>query len=305
VLHDQASGDVHIPLQHVAERQPRFQVIDSVLSEEAVLGFEYGYSQTDPGVLVIWEGQFGDFANGAQVIIDQFISSGRTKWGDECRLTMLLPHGYEGSGPEHSSARIERYLKLAAEDNITLCQPSTARQCFHLLRRQALSEQRRPLVVFTPKAGLRLKAANSALLELSGGEYEEVLDDPDCADWREDIDTAIVVSGKLAHDLRGHSRRMEAAHAAIIRLEQLYPFPLQQLERVLRSYSGLKRVIWAQEEPANMGAWRALRHRFEQASRGLELRYAGRSWRASPSEGYLPDHRRAQEQLILEALGLE
>jgi 2-oxoglutarate dehydrogenase E1 component len=304
VLHDAETGARYTPLQHLKDARAGFEIHNAPLTETGCLGFEYGYATTRPDGLVLWEAQFGDFVNVAQVIVDQFIMSGRTKWGDECRLTLLLPHGYEGSGPEHSSARLERFLKLAAEDNCTIAYPTTAEQFFHLLRRQALAPERRPLIVMTPKSLLRLKEASSQLEELSEGAFTRILDDPDVKEFRDDISRAILCSGKVYYDIKKHPDYAPDRGVAVIRLEQLYPFPTETLARVLSWYPSLEELVWAQEEPANMGAWRSIRHRLEMAAPGVRLRYAGRPWRASPSEGYPPDHLIEQERLVRDALGL-
>ncbi|MBM3681502.1 MAG: 2-oxoglutarate dehydrogenase E1 component [Actinobacteria bacterium] len=304
VLHDAETGARHTPLQRLNDARAGFEVHNAPLTETGCLGFEYGYATTRPDSLVLWEAQFGDFVNVAQVIVDQFIMSGRTKWGDECRLTLLLPHGYEGSGPEHSSARLERFLKLAAEDNCTIAYPTTAAQFFHLVRRQSLAPERRPLIVMTPKSLLRLKEAASTLEDLADGTFTRILDDPDVKDFRDDISRAILCSGKVFYDIKKHPDYAPDRGVAVIRLEQLYPFPTETLARVLSWYPNLEEIVWAQEEPANMGAWRSIRHRLEMAAPGVLLRYAGRPWRASPSEGYPPDHLIEQERLVRDALGL-
>ncbi|MFM7246718.1 MAG: thiamine pyrophosphate-dependent enzyme [Actinomycetota bacterium] len=304
VLHDAETGARYTPLQHLKDARAGFEVHNAPLTETGCLGFEYGYATTRPDSLVLWEAQFGDFVNVAQVIVDQFIMSGRTKWGDECRLTLLLPHGYEGSGPEHSSARLERFLKLAAEDNCTIAYPTTAAQFFHLVRRQSLAPERRPLIVMTPKSLLRLKEAASTLEDLADGAFTRILDDPDVKDFRDDISSAILCSGKVFYDIKKHPDYAPDRGVAVIRLEQLYPFPTETLARVLSWYPNLEELVWAQEEPANMGAWRSIRHRLEMAAPGVRLRYAGRPWRASPSEGYPPDHLIEQERLVRDALGL-
>jgi 2-oxoglutarate dehydrogenase E1 component len=304
VLHDQETGLTYTPLEHISGANAGFEIHNSPLSETACLGFEYGYSTTRPDSLVLWEAQFGDFVNGAQVIVDQFLMSGRTKWGDEGRLTLLLPHGYEGSGPEHSSARLERFLKLAAEDNSTIAYPTTAAQIFHLLRRQSLSPERRPLIVMSPKSLLRLKDASATVDELATGQFRRIIDDASVADWREDISRLVLCSGKVYYDLLRHPQRDPEDGTALIRIEQLYPFPTETLARLIADYPNAEHLVWVQEEPANMGAWRSIRHRLEMAAPSLRLRYAGRPWRASPSEGYPPDHLEEQERLVRDALGL-
>jgi 2-oxoglutarate dehydrogenase complex dehydrogenase (E1) component-like enzyme len=276
-------------------------VRNSPLSEAAALGFEYGYTTSAAETLVLWEAQYGDFVNAAQVIIDQFIVAGLSKWRQPSNLTLLLPHGYEGSGPEHSSARLERFLQLAAQENITVVNPTTAAQYFHLLRRHALARTGRPLVVMTPKALLRLKGAAATLEELADGAFQHLIDDPR---GRHGVARRLVLcSGKLYYDLAGHELYEGAGHVAVARLEQLYPFPAEQTRRLLAGYGHLDEVVWAQEEPQNMGAWRTIRHRIEEAlPEGVTLRYVGRPWRASPSEGYPTAHLREQDRIIREAL---
>ncbi len=304
VLHDALNGTEYTPLENIKNARAGFEVCNTPLTETGCLGFEYGYATTRPDALVLWEAQFGDFVNVAQVIADQFIMSGRTKWGDECRLTLLLPHAYEGSGPEHSSARLERFLTLAAEDNCTIVYPTTAAQCFHMLRRQALAPERRPLIVMTPKSLLRLKDASSNIEDLTHGTFNKIIDDAAVADFRDDISRVVLCSGKVYYDLKRHPEYTPEDGTAIIRLEQLYPFPTETLARTLAGYGNANELVWAQEEPANMGAWRSIRHRLEMAAPSIRLRYAGRPWRASPSEGYLPDHMAEQERLVRDALGL-
>jgi 2-oxoglutarate dehydrogenase E1 component len=286
VLHDQATGQRYIPLQHIAERQPSFQIIDSVLSEEAVLGFEYGYSTTDPSALVIWEGQFGDFVNGAQVIIDQFISSGEAKWGRLCGLTLFLPHGYEGQGPEHSSARLERFLQLCAENNMQVCVPSTPAQMYHMIRRQILRSLRKPLIVMTPKSLLRHELSVSSLEDLVNGEFAVVIDDID----------------KVYFDLLKARRASTNNEVALVRVEQLYPFPVPEMEAVLARYPNAREVVWCQEEPQNQGAWYQIRHRLATLVGKRELLYAGRAPAAAPSTGITKIHETEQRGLIEAAL---
>jgi 2-oxoglutarate dehydrogenase E1 component len=303
VLHDVETGAQHAPIRHLSDAHASFELHNSPLSEYAALGFEYGYSVAAPEALVLWEAQFGDFVNGAQIVIDQFLVSGLAKWRQTSRLTLLLPHGYEGNGPEHSSARLERFLQLAAQENIRIANVTTAAQYFHLLRRQALDPNARPLIVMTPKGLLRLKEAASALADLASGAFAPVLDDP-AAD-REQTRRLVIVSGKLYYDVAGHEERAAAATTAIARLEQLYPFPVGAMEALVASYPSLEEVVWAQEEPQNMGAWRAIRHRLEDAVGDLPLHYAGRPWRASTSEGYPTAHQRMQDRIVREALALE
>ena len=302
VLHDQNTGVTHIPLQHVAERQPRFQVIDSVLSEEAVLAFEYGYSQTDPNVLVIWEAQFGDFANGAQVIIDQFISSGESKWGRFCGLTLFLPHGYEGQGPEHSSARLERFLQLCAEANMSVCVPSTPAQMFHMLRRQMLRGFRKPLVVMTPKSLLRHELSVSSLAELEAGSFCNIIDEIDSVD-RAQVRRVVFSSGKVYFDLLKARRAAAQTDVALVRLEQIYPFPAQEYAEVLERYPNAREIVWCQEEPQNQGAWYQIRHRLERSiGAGRTLLYAGRAPAAAPATGIGKIHDSEQSGLVNAAL---
>jgi 2-oxoglutarate dehydrogenase E1 component len=302
VLHHAENGAVYAPIQHLSEGAASFEVFNSPLSEYAAVGFEYGYSVAAPETLVLWEAQFGDFVNGAQVAIDQFIVAGLSKWSQTSRLTLLLPHGYEGNGPEHSSARLERFLQLAAQENIRVVNPTTAAQSFHLLRRQALDPAARPLIVMTPKGLLRLRQALSPLEELSEGGFQPVIDDPEADHGY--VRRLVLSSGKVYYDIVGHELRREAQDVAVARLEQLYPFPIEGASELVRRYSGLRELVWAQEEPQNMGAWRAIRHRLEEAAGaiGVPLRFVGRPWRASPSEGYPTAHLREQDRIVREAL---
>jgi 2-oxoglutarate dehydrogenase E1 component len=301
VLHDAENGQAYAPIQNLAEAAASFEIHNSPLSEEACLGFEYGYSVAAPEALVAWEAQFGDFVNGAQVAIDQFMVSGLSKWGQTSRLTLLLPHGYEGNGPEHSSARLERFLQLAAQENIRIANCTTAAQYFHLLRRQALDPSARPLVVMTPKGLLRLKQAASALGDLTDAVFRPVLGDPSVG--RETVRRLVLCSGKVYYDLVGHELRAGADWAAVGRLEQLYPFPVTAAAELVGLYPRLEELVWAQEEPQNMGAWRAIRHRLEEMlPEGVRLRFVGRPWRASPSEGYPTAHLKEQDRIVREAL---
>ncbi len=302
VLHDQTTGERYIPLQHLAERQPSFQVTDSVLSEEAVLGFEYGYSTTDPSSLVIWEAQFGDFVNGAQVIIDQFISSGEAKWGRLCGLTLLLPHGYEGQGPEHSSARLERFLQLCAENNMAVCVPSTPAQMYHMLRRQILRSLRKPLIVMTPKSLLRHELSVSSLEDLANGEFATVIDEVDSAVKPANVHRVVMCSGKVYFDLLKARRASNANDVALVRVEQLYPFPVPETEAVLAKYPNAREVVWCQEEPQNQGAWYQIRHRLQTLCGKRELLYAGRPPAAAPATGITKIHDVEQRGLIEAAL---
>jgi 2-oxoglutarate dehydrogenase E1 component len=302
VLHDQASGRTLVPLERIAEGRARFRIIDSTLSEEAVLGFEYGYSTTDPGTLVIWEGQFGDFVNGAQVIIDQFISSGEAKWGRVSGITLFLPHGYEGQGPEHSSARLERFLQLSAELNGQVCVPSSPAQMFHMLRRQMLRDLRKPLVVMTPKSLLRHKRSTSTLSELSSGEFRTVIDDP-AAPRPADVRRIVLCSGKVYYDLLERRDADAVSDVALVRIEQLYPFPAEEYQAIVDRYAKARHVVWCQEEPQNQGAWYQIRHRL-QAALGDDhlLLYAGREGAAAPATGIHALHQREQETLVTAAL---
>jgi 2-oxoglutarate dehydrogenase E1 component len=301
VLHDVHNGQAYAPVQNLREATASFEIHNSPLSEEACVGFEYGYSVAAPEALVAWEAQFGDFVNGAQVAVDQFIVSGLSKWGQTSRLTLLLPHGYEGNGPEHSSARLERFLQLAAQENIRIVNCTTAAQYFHLLRRQALDPSARPLVVMTPKGLLRLKQAASELRDLTEGSFLPVIPDPAAEPSR--VRRLVLCSGKVYYDLVGHELRQQAGWIAVGRLEQLYPFPVDAAAALVRSYPSLEEVVWTQEEPQNMGAWRAIRHRLEEAlPPGVRLRFAGRPWRASPSEGYPTAHLKEQDRIVREAL---
>jgi multifunctional 2-oxoglutarate metabolism enzyme len=303
VLHDEKTGLRYAPIQNLTGALAPFEIHNSPLSEIACLGFEYGYSAASPESLILWEAQFGDFANSAQVIIDQFIVAGESKWGQTTRLTLLLPHGYEGSGPEHSSARIERFIQLAAEGNIRLANPTTAAQYFHLLRRQARIAKPRPLVVFTPKGLLRLPEAGSKLQDLTTWTFQFVLDDPKAAGREEEIRKLVLCSGKVYYDMDGHDRRAEATDTAIARVELLYPFARDQIRALIERYPNLERILWVQEEPKNMGAWSVMARRMpELVPEGVEFGYVGRPQRSSPSEGYPVAHRSEQERIVLTAL---
>jgi multifunctional 2-oxoglutarate metabolism enzyme len=300
---DEKTGLKYVPIQNLSGALAPFELHNSPLSEAGCLGFEYGYSAASPSSLVLWEAQFGDFANAAQVIIDSFIVSGESKWGQTTRLTLLLPHGYEGGGPEHSNARIERFIQLAAEGNIRLANPTTAGQYFHLLRRQARIAKARPLVVFTPKGLLRLRAASSSLGDLTSGTFEFVLDDPRATERKERIERLVLCSGKLYYDIDGHEKREQAESVAIARVELLYPFARDQLAELIATYPNLKQIVWAQEEPKNMGAWSVMWRRLpELLPDGVKLSYVGRPQRASPGEGYPAAHRSEQERIVLTAL---
>ncbi|WP_075187925.1 2-oxoglutarate dehydrogenase E1 component [Teredinibacter haidensis] len=292
VVHNQKDGECYIPLQNVKEDQPVFDIFDSFLSEEAVLAFEYGYATTKPGGLVIWEAQFGDFANGAQVVIDQFITSGEHKWQRLCGLTMLLPHGYEGQGPEHSSARLERFMQLCAEHNIQVCIPTTPAQVYHMIRRQAIRLMRRPLVVMSPKWILRHKLATSSLEELAEGTFQSVIGDDKVSG--EDAKRVILCSGKVYYHLYEAREELEQNDVALIRIEQLYPFPEEDLRVALKQYAHLCDVVWCQEEPMNQGAWYASQHRMrrvvERVNEDAYLRYVGRQSSSAPAAGYMSTH---------------
>ncbi len=302
VLHDQArerwDAGSYVPLQNVSENQAPFTVIDSVLSEEAVLGFEYGYSTAEPNALVIWEAQFGDFVNGAQVVIDQFISSGEVKWGRASGLTMMLPHGYEGQGPEHSSARIERFLQLCADHSIQVVQPTTPAQIFHLLRRQMIRLFRKPLVIMTPKSLLRSKDAVSPLSDLAKGHFETVIPDHEELNASK-VKRVIMCSGKVYYDLVNTRRERGATDTAIIRMEQLYPFPHKAVAAELKKYPGATEILWCQDEPQNQGAWFFVQHYImENMTEGQKLGYAGRPASASPAVGYYAKHNEQQKALL-------
>jgi 2-oxoglutarate dehydrogenase E1 component len=307
VLHDQDrerwDQGTYIPLQNIGKDQGDFVVIDSVLSEEAVVGFEYGFSTAEPNALVIWEAQFGDFVNGAQVVIDQFISSGETKWGRVCGLTMFLPHGYEGQGPEHSSARLERFLQLCAEHNQQVCVPTTAAQIFHLLRRQMLRPFRKPLVVMTPKSLLRKKEASSSIQELANCTFQTVIPDGEALEPKE-VKRVIACCGKVYYDLLSKRNETKRNDVAIIRVEQLYPFPHKQFEAEMKRYPNALEVVWCQEEPQNQGAWYQSAHYFRENMRDdQKLYYAGRQASASPAGGYMARHNERQKALVEQAFG--
>jgi len=307
VLHDQNrerwDAGSYVPLQNLQENQADFVVIDSLLSEEAVLGFEYGYACAEPNELVIWEAQFGDFANGAQVVIDQFITSGEAKWGRMVGLTLLLPHGYEGQGPEHSSARLERYLQLCAEHNVQVCVPTTAAQIFHLLRRQMLRPFRKPLIVLTPKSLLRKREAQSSLEELSTGSFQTVIGEVDELDPKQ-VTRIVACSGKVHYDLLVARRERRLDHVAIIRVEQLYPFPHKQFAAEIKRYANAAEVVWCQEEPQNQGAWYQTQHYFVENMRpDQKLAFVGRASAAAPAGGSLSRHSQQQKALVEQALG--
>jgi 2-oxoglutarate dehydrogenase E1 component len=302
VWHDQNTGETYAPLEHLAPSQPRFTVIDSLLSEEAVVGFEYGFSTTEPNCLTIWEAQFGDFANGAQVIIDQFISSGEAKWGRLCGLTLMLPHGYEGQGPEHSSARLERFLQLCAEHNMQVCVPSTPAQMFHMLRRQMRQPFRKPLIVMTPKSLLRHKLSVSPLEDLTVGGFRVVIDEIDDIQAAK-VTRVVFCSGKVYFDLLDSRRADALQHVAVVRIEQLYPFPIEEYAAIVRKYSNAREVVWCQEEPQNQGGWYQIRHRLQEPlSSEHQLLYAGRAPAAAPAAGIFQMHVEQQQALVDAAL---
>ncbi|CUS48854.1 MAG: 2-oxoglutarate dehydrogenase E1 component SucA [Idiomarinaceae bacterium HL-53] len=304
VLHNQKDASTFLPLTKIAENQAPIEIYDSVLSEEAVMAFEYGYATAEPNTLVIWEAQFGDFANGAQVVIDQFLSSGEQKWGRLCGLTLLLPHGYEGQGPEHSSARLERFLQLSADHNWSVCVPTTPAQVFNMLRRQQLRPVRRPLIVMTPKSLLRHPDAVSTLEELAEGKFHNVIGEIDSLDAKK-VKRVVMCSGKVYYDLLKARRENELEHVAIIRVEQLYPFPHEEMAEVLKDYQHVKEFVWCQEEPQNQGAWYCSQHHFREAiPDGAALTYAGRAASSSPAVGYAAVHKEQQEKLVNEALSI-
>jgi 2-oxoglutarate dehydrogenase E1 component len=303
VLHDQNrerwDAGSYIPLQHVSDKQAPFRVIDSVLSEEAVLAFEYGYSTAEPNTLTIWEAQFGDFANGAQVVIDQFISSGEVKWGRASGLVMMLPHGYEGQGPEHSSARLERFLQLCADNNMQVVQPTSASQIFHVLRRQMIRLFRKPLVILTPKSLLRNKDAGSPLSDLAKGSFQTVISEVDEKIDAKKVKRIIACSGKVYYDLINARTERAQTDTAIIRIEQLYPFPHKTFAAELKKFPNFMELVWAQDEPQNQGAWFQIQHNiFENMEAGQKLAYAGRPASASPAVGYYDKHYAQQKALL-------
>ncbi len=306
VLHDQNrekwDTGTYVPLEHVADNQASFTVIDSILSENAVLGFEYGYASSAPNTLTLWEAQFGDFANGAQVLIDQFIASGEAKWGRACGLVLLLPHGYEGQGAEHSSARLERYLQLCAENNMQVCQPTSASQIFHLLRRQIVRPFRKPLVIMSPKSLLRNKAATSPLSEFTKGGFQTVIPEQDAAVEAAGVKRVIACSGKVYYDLVKEREARGVSDVAIIRLEQLYPFPHKAVAAEFKRYPNATEVVWCQDEPQNQGAWFFVQHQLrENMLEGQRLGYAGRAAAAAPAVGYAHLHQEQQKALIAAA----
>ena len=310
VIHDQKreafDEGSYVPLQNVAEGQAPFVVIDSILSEEAVLGFEYGYASNDPNTLVIWEAQFGDFANGAQVVIDQFIASGEVKWGRVNGITLMLPHGYEGQGPEHSSARLERFMQLSADANMQVVQPTTASQIFHVLRRQMIRPLRKPLIIFTPKSLLRQKNAASPLCAFTDGGFLTVIpeSDPAVSKQAAKVKRVICCSGKVYYDLVKKREELGARNVAVVRVEQLYPFPHKAFAAELKRYNQATEVVWCQDEPQNQGAWFFVQHQIhENMAPGQKLAYAGRQASASPAVGYADVHQEQQKALLDQAFG--
>ncbi len=305
VLHNQADASNYVPLRHLSERQGPFEVYDSVLSEEAVLAFEYGYAASTPEGLCIWEAQFGDFANGAQVVIDQFLSSGEQKWGRMNGLTLLLPHGYEGQGPEHSSARLERFLQLCADHNMQVCVPSTPAQVYHMLRRQLVRPMRRPLIVMSPKSLLRHPAAVSSLEQMANGRFLNAIGEVETLDAPQ-VSRVVLCSGKVYYDLIDFRRKHEIDDVAIVRVEQLYPFPREEVLEAIEQFPNITELVWCQEEPLNQGAWYCSQHHFRDVMpAGSTLSYAGRPPSASPAVGYASVHIQQQQALVEQALTTE
>jgi 2-oxoglutarate dehydrogenase E1 component len=301
ILHDQKTDSYYLPLRQLVEQPEQATVIDSLLSEEAVMAFEYGFSTTDPNTLCIWEAQFGDFANGAQVVIDQFIAAGEAKWGRISGLTLLLPHGYEGQGPEHSSARLERFLQLCALENMLVCVPTTPAQAYHMLRRQMRMTTRKPLVVMTPKSLLRHKLAVSTLDELANGEFQHLI--PDATADAKKVKRVIACSGKVYYDLLEDAQKRGQDDVAILRVEQLYPFPREQLTAELKRYGKATEVVWCQEEPQNQGAWYQIKHHLQACLADRQtLHYAGRPRSPSPAAGHFAEHVEEQLKLVADAL---
>jgi 2-oxoglutarate dehydrogenase E1 component len=305
VLHNQTDGEAYMPLAHLHSEQGKMEIYDSVLSEAAVVAFEFGYATAEPGCLTIWEAQFGDFANGAQVVIDQFLSSGEAKWGRLCGLTLLLPHGYEGQGPEHSSARLERFLQMCADHNWQVCIPSTPAQVFNMLRRQALRPTRKPLIVMSPKSLLRHPLAVSTIKELAEGVFHNVIDEIDDISPNK-VKRVVMCSGKVYYDLLEQRRKNEQSDVAIIRIEQLYPFPHDEIGLVVNKFKNASDWVWCQEEPQNQGAWYCSQHHFwSSLPKGATLTYAGRKASASPAVGYISVHNQQQKDLVDAALTIK
>ena len=307
-VHNQDARGTWQSLAHLFEGQPPVEIINSLLSEEAVLGFEYGYSASEPEGLIVWEAQFGDFVNSAQVVIDQFLSSSEAKWGRYSGIVLLLPHGYEGAGPEHSSARLERFLQLCAEDNLQVCVPSTPAQIFHLLRRQMLRPYRKPLVVMSPKSLLRHRLAVCDREALGpDARFEVVIDDRDVPD-PDRVTRLVLCAGKVWYDLAEKRAERGLDHVALVRVEQLYPYPREEIQAILDRYPKARDVIWAQEEPRNQGTWFFMlsrRHLAGMIRSNRRLGYAGREYSASPAAGYMSVHLEQQRALIESALGLD
>ncbi|RUO46716.1 2-oxoglutarate dehydrogenase E1 component [Pseudidiomarina donghaiensis] len=305
VLHNQKDAATYMPLNNIRDGQGQIEIYDSVLSEAAVVAFEYGYATAEPKSLVMWEAQFGDFVNGAQVVIDQFLSSGEQKWGRLCGLTLLLPHGYEGQGPEHSSARLERFLQLSADHNWSVCVPTTPAQVFHMIRRQQLRPVRRPLIVMTPKSLLRHPLAVSELDEMTTGTFQNAIGEIDSLAPKK-VKRVVICSGKVYYDLLQERRKREQEDVAIIRIEQLYPFPAEEVAEIMKDYQHVKDFVWCQEEPQNQGAWYSSQHNFRAAiPKGAELTYAGREASAAPAVGYLSEHNKQQQKLVDDALTIK
>ena len=302
VLHNQTDGSTYTPLEHISDEQGPFQVYDSALSEEAVMAFEYGYATAEPRAMVIWEGQFGDFANGAQVVIDQFLSSGEQKWGRLCGLTLLLPHGYEGQGPEHSSARLERFLQLCADHNMQVVVPTTPAQVYAMIRRQMVRPMRRPLIVMSPKSLLRHPLATSSLEEIASGVFQNAIAEIDPIKPA-DVKRVVMCSGKVYYDLLEERRKRNITDIAIVRIEQLYPFPAEEMATIMKDYQHVKDFVWCQEEPQNQGAWYCSQHHFWSSIPATgKLTYAGREASSSPAVGYLSVHNKQQQALVNAAL---
>lgn len=305
VLHNQRNGEPYVPLQNLQPGQPWFTIVDSILSEEAVLGFEFGYSTTEPKTLVIWEAQFGDFVNGAQVVIDQFISSSEQKWRWLCGLVLMLPHGWEGQGPEHSSARLERFIQLCAQENMQVCIPSTPSQMFHLLRRQMRRFYRKPLIIMSPKSLLRRKVTFSSVEDLTERGYRLIIGETAQLD-KTKVDRLVICSGKVYWDILEVREEKGKNNVAIIRLEQVYPFPKKTMKRELGKYPQVTDIVWAQEEPRNQGVWRSVQHDIRACMQeGQTLTYVGRRPTAAPASGNPRSHQQQQKKLIREALTLK
>jgi 2-oxoglutarate dehydrogenase E1 component len=302
VLHDRLNGQEWLPLANLSEGQARFWIYDSLLSEYAAMGFEYGYSVENTEALVLWEAQFGDFANGAQTVIDEFISSAEQKWGQHSGVVLLLPHGYEGQGPDHSSARIERYLQLCAENNMTVARPSTPASYFHLLRRQAYARPRRPLIVFTPKAMLRLRGATSDVGDFTTGAFEPIIDDARITD-KGAVKRVVLTSGKIYYDIMGEIEKRPTNDIAVVRMEQLYPLPVSEVNAVLEGYPNAD-IVWTQDEPENQGAWPFMCLELAKHLKGRTLKVASRPASASPATGSNKRSTQEQVDLIAKALSI-